>query len=242
MPSKKEMMKNVGPCDWSRLIANNTVQYVKNGKKYIRFHYTDIVTEHSDRLIELTSGGWKTRTTKERISWILGDLGFIVQEKNIWYLHLFEVGKAIPFFDGISFYRQDPTTVVDLGDEKIKEQREMYKEINRYAKRFTAAWKRGEIPLPDTGDCWFCCMRDTKFDTPIGELNGDVTHLQSHIEEDYFVPSLLIRALEKEDGSDLIMSIAIERMKGKKLDENHLVLGSEYILKSLRKYLKKQIG
>ena len=67
-------------------------------------------------------------------------------------------------------------------------------DINEYARRFIAALSSREVPLPDAGDCTDCFIRVN--DGTMGEALQDHRHLESHIGEDYFVPSLLTRAVE----------------------------------------------
>ncbi len=58
----------------------------------------------------------------------------------------------------------------------------------------------GQVEEPGTGDCFFCVMRTVDGGVPLGDaLNGptgNVDHLLSHLEERYFVPALLINAIE----------------------------------------------
>lgn len=56
-----------------------------NGAKAIEHHNTDIVTFLPDGDIVLNSGGWYSKTTKERINDAIGQFGHIVQRDFTWY-------------------------------------------------------------------------------------------------------------------------------------------------------------
>lgn len=74
-------------------LGNNTRLY-KRGKSFaIRLHNTDVVTIHADGTYTLSSGGWQTRTTKDRIN--LYTLAMVRSIKGIWYV------KDTEFKDGM---------------------------------------------------------------------------------------------------------------------------------------------
>lgn len=97
--TKKEMLLGIeNQVAKSKLIANNTlrVEYL-DGRKSIRLHTTDIVTE-KDGVITLNSGGWKSVTTKDRINgYGLRKWPYISQRNHQWF-----IGDGI-FYDGIQF-------------------------------------------------------------------------------------------------------------------------------------------
>jgi len=86
-------------------IANNTWQYsimVDNEKEErIRFHNTDIIRRLPNDTIILSSGGWKTSTTKDRINSFLPYK--IIQIKGNWYISI--EGNRELFYDGITIQR-----------------------------------------------------------------------------------------------------------------------------------------
>lgn len=52
----------------------------------LRYHWTDVVTAYQDGRVVLTSGGWRTSTTKERINRYL-PVGYVLyQQKKTWWL------------------------------------------------------------------------------------------------------------------------------------------------------------
>jgi len=78
---------------------DKVVEY--NGVKYIIYHTTTVLSD--DPLwstIILNSGGWKTKSTKERINRHLPDGFKLYQEDNEWYLER-EDEDDIYFYDGM---------------------------------------------------------------------------------------------------------------------------------------------
>lgn len=60
----------------------------------IRLHATDVVTIHADGTYTLNTGGWRTRTTKERINEYAPVRAYQLRGK--WY-----IGAGVPFYDGM---------------------------------------------------------------------------------------------------------------------------------------------
>lgn len=75
-------------------IGNNT-HLVRRGPDAIavRLHKTDVVTLHASGKYTLTSGGWRSSTTKARINKYAPVR--VYQENFGWFI------GAVPFFDGI---------------------------------------------------------------------------------------------------------------------------------------------
>jgi len=78
---------------------DKVVEY--KGVKYIIYHTTPVLAD--DPLwttITLNSGGWKTKSTKERINRHLPDGFKLYQEDNEWYLER-DGEEDIYFYDGM---------------------------------------------------------------------------------------------------------------------------------------------
>lgn len=85
----------------TKRVANNTLEIdYGNGKKAIRFHNTDILT-FDNGFVTLDNGGWKTKTTKERINAYLPSPYWIEQKNYEWYVHIGENGEKLPYNNGI---------------------------------------------------------------------------------------------------------------------------------------------
>lgn len=96
--TKTQIMNNIDKdrVKSSRLVANNTVEYITNeGTRVIRLYQTNIIIFHTDGSYELNSDGYKTRTTKNRINKFSPFR--IFQEAGQWYVN----SKFLPFKDGV---------------------------------------------------------------------------------------------------------------------------------------------
>ncbi len=57
-------------------IANNThVRLLPSGIVALQYHDTNVVLVHPDGCVELNTGNWWTVTTKERMNWMLRQIG-----------------------------------------------------------------------------------------------------------------------------------------------------------------------
>ena len=160
-----------------RKLDNNTYLIVHDDHYAIKLHNTEIVKHFPDRT-EFYTGGWKTVTTKDRMNKFSRHC--ISQSGGVWYL------DDCVFADGITVYSD--CSVTGEGEDP-KEQQKWRKAANQYAKDYVKALFAGEVPAPSGGDCWGCL-----FTTDTGETGiGRDSHMQSHIEEKYYVPSILNR-------------------------------------------------
>lgn len=85
----------------NRIGKGNTTIKTENGKTTVRYHATDVVTFDKRRII-LNSGGWYTKSTKDRLNQTAAQfaLGFhVYQEANEW--HVSYKGESVDFFDGM---------------------------------------------------------------------------------------------------------------------------------------------
>lgn len=224
-------------------IANNTrIVALDNRAMAVRLHQTNVVVFHGDGSITLDSGGWRTPTTKQRINDALGQRGYVSTERGLWTLHM--DGEAHPFKDGIHIGPKGK--VSGAGKTKdVAEEKQLRKRVAAYTKAFIEALFKGEVGAPGPGDCFYCQMREVKTGIPLGEFNKDRSHILSHIEEDYFVPSLLARALEVTPCSLAEKQTAHALMEDKpeyafQTDPKGFV--AQGIEKRLRKYVFQQLG
>lgn len=96
----------------ARKVANNTLRIETDRGYKIRLHATDIfetVAHRGGTVYRLNSGGWQTKTTKDRINAHLGDeLGAYIYQKNYeWYIRDQQDQDAEPieYRDNILVYR-----------------------------------------------------------------------------------------------------------------------------------------
>lgn len=175
------------------------VQKRENGIA-IKYHDTDVVLFTPD-YIELNSGGWRTLTTKARMNENIPNT-VIWQDRGVWYVN--PVGhwgreNRITYFDGIRLSYDGEILNPRAEDAEELRVKVLTKQINEYAKNFVAKLEAGEIDMPSGADCWFCYMTADN-NKSMGDSLGDHDHLLEHISEGYYVPTLLLRAVN-EHGS-----------------------------------------
>jgi hypothetical protein len=232
----------------SKVIDNNTVYYEDLlGNIFVRLYRTDIFIKHrvEDKII-LNSGGYKTKTTKERINKCFGmfcESRFALhQSNNIWKIIHIESKKEVPFFDGIQIRMTDADFVV-ANSSKIPDENEtkiLIEKINRYSEFFVTKFMKGEIPAPNNGDCFYC--------SHFPNSSGD--HLISHLDEHYCVPSLLYNSVFNNEYSTVspLAKRFVKIMWNVMPDEDISELKTfedlvHHQLKSnLKKYLKRKLN
>lgn len=212
----------------SRPIANNTTVRKVEGGVAIRLHNTDIVTIKSNGQAVLDSGGWLTLTTKERINRYTN--ARISQRLGTWYIRD-KNGKDSLFYDGMLISKQGyamkprKTAKYEAKLAKIK------KQAKEYAKGYVEALKAGAIDYPSGGDCWACLMRG-----PEGQEGfPGSSHLQDHLKEKYYVPSLLVNAGREAGYQD--HQIGLMGIGGRRL----FIEPERVIYKYLVKHLQREI-
>lgn len=240
-----------------------------NGDIAVKFHQTDVVTYRQNGDIVLSSGGWKTKSTKERIGTYtpgeIGDLRLIVyQEKGVWYLGSWgEDGDRHIFEDGLTVHPDG--TVSGAGDpRKIQRIERLKKRIRTYARGYIDALAKEHVPPPSAGDCWYCSMRPavvedvqlgrhtgksaSGFDEggtqTLGEAFGDTEHLVSHMRGRTYVPALLLRALEAQGASATMRWAAGEVWYPERFDNKRTFIETEQdrLYTALYKHLYSQFG
>lgn len=181
----------------SRKLGNNTYLVRRNdGKIAITLHATDIITLSPSGDITLNSGGWRTVTTKSRLNEYAPVA--IGQRNGQWYMLKNDGSGWVDvcmFADGITVHADGSIT----GGEPLTvaaKNLSLRRKVQRYAAKYIEAFTVGLVPAPSNGDCWYCSMREVKTNQPLGEIHKDKDHILSHLDESYFVPSLLARAFE----------------------------------------------
>jgi hypothetical protein len=111
--------------------------------------------------------------------------------------------------------------------DAAKQARDLSRRIAKFAKDLAAALP---LPAPSGGDCWHCCM----FPDEPGKCDG--SHLESHLAESYFVPSLALRALREAKAGEVIISAAFT-------PSGHWTeLARTYTGRAVRNYLKRRLA
>jgi hypothetical protein len=156
------------------------------GKYHIKLHSTHIISYFANGEVELNSGGWRTSTTKNRMN-EYAPVG-ISQYRGLWTVRY--AGKDYPYADGMVI-NTSTGEVKGILDVDPKAEVKLRKQVNEYVKGYMRAFAAGEVPPPSQGDCWGCYFLNSKTGEEI--LGND--HLLRHIEEKYYVPSLLYNAM-----------------------------------------------
>jgi len=216
----------------------------------LRLHNTDVVTFYPNGSLVLDSGGWLTPTTKERMNRV--STLRVWQERGQWYFtwmsnppwYAENPGTAYLYADGV---RLGPRGGVDgarkRNEKQDKEAQALSRRVAKYAKAFAAALIAGDVPAPSGGDCWFCCMV-TESGLSLGKASGNPDHIKSHIEDSYFVPSLLVRAVDAFPVSEVAKWSIGSRWQdgGEPAGEWADGIAQEQIASSVRRYVRRQLG
>ena len=159
----------------------------------IKLHATVVVTIHNDGTYELNSGGWRTVTTKDRINNY--SPARVSQEAGIWYIatrlgwRIFEDGVIVDAYGEPVELPPDPEPMQAM-------KRELDRMVRSYIRGFAEHVEEHGLSEPDDGDCWGCYFNKTDMQRgePYGMAMG-ADHILSHMEEKYYVPSLLANAI-----------------------------------------------
>jgi len=234
--TKKEILEGV-PSEAiisSKKIGNNTYEVLlTNGDRIIRLHNTNVITYKPDNTVILDSGGWLTPTTKDRINQYSPYK--ISQRKNIWFI---TVADQEYIFEDRMQIKGDVVTGANVNNEK--ELTLLNKKINSYVKNYIEKLITRNMDRPSEADCWYCALSNK--DSSLGELTHDKNHIISHIEESYYVPSLLIRAIEKLPISQVGMHCLGYWFKYHEDQcQNMEDIAISQIKKSLTRYIRSQV-
>ncbi len=235
----------------SRKTGNNTYLVRNSGVPgdsiHLKLHNTYVVTWYADGRTELNTGGWRTVTTKDRINNNIE--GFQLRSnRGQWYVYSSTESRDVAIYeDGMSILPDGTLQGVNpLSDAHQAPgpgdclSLKLRRKIQSFASRYMQAFKCGDVPAPGPGDCLYCAMRTVDGNVPLGESIHDKDHILSHIEEDYFVPSLLYRAFETRPHSQAMGWTLAHHWQG--LDMEPLDFTYDQLQKSLGIYILRQIG
>lgn len=215
-----------------RKLGNNTYAERKGDDVAIRLHTTDILTYKSDGSVVVTSGGWKTVTTKSRLNEYLPFGYAITQTKGVWYWAKYRQNNSdiTPFTDGDSI-SPDGKLVAQATPATSKANGKLRKRILAYSK---LAGDSLPLPHPGSGDCWHCLFQNS-----MGDGFKDTSHLESHMDEGYIVPSLVYQAMKERGSSDLMIAATF----GQPGTEGWLSgAAKDQVKRSVRKFMLKRFG
>lgn len=168
----------------SRKVANHTYLKRRDDETIaLMLHETDVVTFRPGT-VTLDSGGWRTKTTSDRMRYAAD----VFTRGGQWYVslpgHRWDVDRAYVYADGITLDESGYLVAGEGERDAARDNAALKRRINRYADKCA---KAAPLPHPDGGDCWYCMGMDDG-------TNPD--HLLAHMDEGYLVPTLVYRALE----------------------------------------------
>lgn len=224
----------------------------------IWYHGSPVVVYRGDGVVMVDSCGWRTSTTKHRISEYSPFQ--VYQERGIWYafvrdhavarglgmggVYLFSDGMGVSVA-GIIFGAKHRSEAAD----QIKAVAKLRRRVQAYAKSFVSALLAGDVAEPSGADCFLCAFGADQNGKrlSLGELSGDSSHLMSHIDEGYYVPSLLINAMEAMGASAMGRQMVLDCMTERAEQwgaysvraDGFLV---EQVRRSIARYMLRQLG
>jgi len=179
----------------SRKYERNTYLQRRKDNIAMLYHETDVATFFPNGDIKLDSGGWHTKTTKERMTSAIGYDRFNLYSKNgVWYIGNRKSLTSVIFKDGMVL-KANGKIIGGIKEtpKKLKSDTKFKERVKKYAQKCADA-----VPLdqPSGGDCWYCYMQTDKSET-LGDAFKDTSHLDEHMREGYVVPSLVYNALKQ---------------------------------------------
>jgi hypothetical protein len=205
----------------------------------LKYHQTDVVKFFKNGIIELDTGGWHTMTTKARMNEYLPYGFYVSQKQGIWYVE--NNGNVYGFKDGVKIDVANNKILNAPTETEIDKVKKLRKQVNKYANDFINELFAENVPAPSNGDCWYCLMENKE-----GESLGELTesdHIQQHIKEKYYVPSLLVRAIEN-GGISIAAKSIVAHLWGQTEDywEGFEDIAKEQLKRALKKYIRLQLG
>lgn len=233
----------------TRKMADNTYLVARgDGSVGLRYHETEVVIFRPDR-VTLTTGGWHTMTTRERIEMglrLAGVPGEISTDghglNGPWNYSRRCNGKdgpkwvgKTPFTDGLEVSYKGVPMNADKGAGKADEA--LVRLVDAYCKRLSKTLREESGWDPDPGgDCWYCGLR-TKNGDALGnalEING---HLLDHLKEGYIMSSLMLNAARAHGYRVPAMLLSDGESPSLKV----MALHRQSIIRAVRKYFLKEL-
>lgn len=248
MNNYKEAVEKLGNKQRRKLENNTYLEKRDNGNIAVKLHQTDVVTYTPKNEVILSSGGWRTLTTKDRINRY--SRAGISQKNNIWYVNVsadysnpdkpvyFENPVTV-FKDGVVITAKNKIKGGEVATKKKEKAFEDQKKvIKTYCKTFIEDLFNNKVKKPGPGDCWYCLMVSGT-NKAIGDVHQSSNHILDHIKENYFVPSLLFKALETIPTSKMTKGVIGEIWNDLKVPENSFDLNwsKKEAIKNLYRYL-----
>jgi len=173
-----------------RKIAHVTYLERRGENIAVKQHATDVLTYLPNGDCRIDVGQWQTVTTKLRLN-NFGPNIRVCANRGIWYVYV--DGTEYPFANGMVIHAD--RTVSGAGEDP-KAKLKLKRQVAKYCEKYMKALAEGNVSAPGLGDCFYCQMREVKTNQTWGEISFQDDHMMMHMEESYFVPSILARAIE----------------------------------------------
>jgi len=131
-----------------------------------------------------------------------------------------------------SCHDNDPQATIKLSRRAVK-----------FAKAYASAFMAGNVPAPSGGDCWCCLMVDKNGKAPMGGAD----HILSHIDDEYYVPSILNRSINNGCLSPMAKEYIARQWAGvpyprSRILPRRLGIEQEQIFKAVRRFCFRELG
>ena len=211
-----------------KLLADNTRLVAREGYFAIVYHKTEIVKIYPNDTYELNSGGWHTYSTKERLN-TFSPVN-LHADKGLWYFNgnIYEDGIRVDA-------KGKPVSKVKKASDVEAKKRALDKAIKGYITRFCDHLKEEGVDDPGPGDCWLCGLLSGM---------GQTDHLITHMEDDYFVPRLLLEAVSEHCTGISWQSATTDAEKNKRIGYRWMSIkregGGHWALVALRRFFTRR--
>ena len=126
---------------------------------------------------------------------------------------------------------------IEAGRLNPKETIKLTKRVKQYSKDYAKEFIKGNIPKPSNGDCWGCLFHKE------GKPTIARDHILSHLEDKYYVPSMLHKMFDSGCLSQYALAVICEVWNGKPIDDLYsLELVSDQIQKAIYKFCARDLG
>ena len=213
-----------------KIIGNNTIAIKSDDCINIQYHDSVIATIGKDA-IYINPCGWFTSTTKERLNWVLGKYPYTISQTDFtWFIcncdnNWQQIGKLTD--SGLYNIKDDTWNGLQSLEDNTR--KDKIKAIKKYAKEYIDLLCQGKLGSPSHGDCLYCQLN----------FSDSWDHIESHIEESYFVPSLIFHAIEFKDVSHVakwVIQDSFDGFKEKLNTDSFLSVARQQVYASLWKY------
>ncbi len=143
------------------------------------------------------------------------------------------------FKDGISIHSDGRVYDFERSPTKMKNRSKAVKE---FATEYLAKLSEGRMEAPSNSDCWYCLFKEVGTGRPMGDLSQS-DHMVQHLADEYYVPSIIMNALDELGGSPIDRDYVVGRFNKVEGEVFHLYgIISEKLYRILVRYVGRKVG